>query len=705
MRLFFLALAFMACSEPATTLLPKPNRIQSPDQQFSLAFRLTDAGAPQYFLMHQEDTLLAPSSLGFELQDAPALKDGFRIVDVQTRSEDSQWETLWGEDRLIRNQYNELRITLEESQPPKRQLGLSFRLYNDGLGFRYHFPESLGEFAITDELTTFQLKEDAKAWWIPANYDSYEMLYRQSQLSAIPTDEGVKRQISKNKQANNPMAIPNQDKYQPGAVNTPITLQLDSLYLSLHEAALVDYPGMTLGIQENNLLKAALVPWPNGIKAYVKAPFSTPWRTIQFSRTPAGLVESKLILNLNEDNKLDNTDWIEPMKYIGIWWGMHINKDTWAAGSKHGATTENTKAYIDFAADHSIRGVLVEGWNEGWERWGQQGAFRFTQPYPDFDIRELTDYAKSKGVALIGHHETGGDMEDYEHQLNDAFSYYYNLGIKAVKTGYAGNIRPEGQTHHGQYAVRHYLKVVETAAKYQVMLDAHEPIKPTGLRRTWPNMMTREGVRGQEYNAWSEGNPPSHTVTLPFTRMLAGPVDYTPGIFNIKFDEYKKDNSVKTTLSHQLALMVILYSPLQMAADLPEHYDQMPDAFRFIEEVGVDWEQSRVLHGEIGEYVTIARQKRGTEEWFIGSATNEEARKLQIPLDFLPEGKMYKLRLYADAADAHWNDNPTAYTIKEFKVTSETRLNEQLAPGGGLAISLFPISDTEAINLKEYPGN
>ena len=450
---------------------------------------------------------------------------------------------------------------------------------------------------------------------------------------------------------------------------------------------------MTLAKDEDDSLQlnCALVPWPDGIKVKGETSFRSPWRTIMIADNAARLPESHLIENLNEPNKIDDISWIKPMKYVGIWWGMHINKYTWHRGPFHGATTAHAKKYVDFASAHHIPGLLIEGWNVGWESWlSGKNVQNYTLPYKDFDLRYVVDYARSKGVNIIGHHESGGNVPQYESQMKAAFAFYKNLGIHAVKTGYAGKMYPQGQHHHGQWMVRHYRKVLDTAAKYQVAVNAHEPIKATGIRRTYPNAISREGLRGQEFNAWSPdgGNPPDHLPTVAFTRMLAGPIDYTPGIFNIKLEPYKENNQVNTTLAQQLALYVVIYGPVQMVADLPEHYDDHP-AFQFIRDMGVDWKQSKVLNGEVGDYVTIAREEKGTGNWFIGSITDENARDLQIKLDFLEPGTTYEAAIYADGPNAHWDKNPTDIKIEKKEVNSNSTLNLHLAPGGGCAISLI----------------
>jgi alpha-glucosidase len=484
----------------------------------------------------------------------------------------------------------------------------------------------------------------------------------------------------------------------------------DGLFLSIHEADLTDYASMTLAGSEDDTLLCDLVPWSDGVKVKASTPHRTPWRTIQIAENAGDLITSYLILNLNEPNVLGDVSWVQPGKYVGIWWGMHIDKYTWRSGDRHGATTERAKRYIDFAAEHGFPRVLVEGWNEGWDGvWTKEGdRFSFTTPVDDFDVEAVSAYAAARGIKLVGHHETSAAVDNYERQLEDAFAYYRSLGIDTVKTGYTGWGREierrdeEGnligtEWHHGQYMVRHYRGVVETAAKYHIMLDVHEPIKDTGTRRTYPNMMTREGARGQEYNAWSiEGsNPPGHTTILPFTRMLAGPFDFTPGIFDLLFEEYRPDNRVNTTLAKQLALYVVMYSPLHMAADLPENYGDHP-AFQFILDVPVDWQETRVLHARIGDYVTIARQDRDSEDWYVGSITDEDGRTLEMPLTFLEPGREYVAEVYADGADADWESNPLGIQVYEMSVDRDTILKLRLAPGGGQAIRLRPATEDEA---------
>ena len=694
---------FAACKSPeiTPTLPPTPTsvshtsiHVSSPNDRVQVTFML-EGGVPYYQVSYSREDIIKPSKLGFTFKDAEPLDQNLIIADEKHSSFDETWTQPWGEVKEIRNHYNELRVNLEETTEAHRKMTVVFRVYDDGLGFRYELPEqdNLSDFEIMDEETEFVLTGNHQAWWIPAYREHrYEYLYRQSPISFFRT-KGFR------------------------AVHTPLTMETaDGLFLSIHEANLTDYASMTLAGSDNNTLLCDLVPWSDGVKVRASTPHQTPWRTIQIAENAGDLITSYLILNLNEPNKLEDVSWIRPGKYVGIWWGMHIGKYTWGSGAKHGATTENAKRYIDFAAKYGFSGVLVEGWNVGWDGdWAKNGdQFSFTTPYEDFDIEEVSAYAAAKGVKLTGHHETGAAVANYERQLEDAFAYYRNLGIDTVKTGYVGwdpGIKrrdEEGNViglewHHGQYMVRHYGKVVETAARYHIMLDVHEPIKDTGIRRTYPNMMTREGARGQEYDAWSEdgGNPPEHTTILPFTRMLAGPFDFTPGIFDLFFEEYRPNNRVNTTLAKQLALYVVIYSPLHMAADLPENYEGHP-AFQFIVDVPVDWQDTKVLHAKIGDYVTIARQDRNSEDWYIGSITDEDGRTLEAPLSFLEPGKKYVAEVYADAADADWESNPLAIDIYEALVDRGTTLRLRLAPGGGQAIRIRPATEDEANRIPRY---
>lgn len=663
--------------------------VSSPNGNLVVNVGLSETGSPEYEIIFKSQIIIKKSKLGFILKNSGNLSSGFEILDTKQNNFSEKWKPVWGEVAEIENNYHELSMNLSHSLTGIK-LNIIFRVYDYGLGFRYEFPEQTesDELVIMDELTEFALTGDHEAWWIPADHDSYEYKYQHTKVSEINADLTE--------------YAPRGDRFisNKKAVNTPFTLRTGKgLYLSFHEAGLIDYADMTLSIEENYGLKTDLVPWADGSKVKSKAPFNSPWRTIQIAEKAADLIESYLILNLNEPNKLEDVSWIKPMKYIGIWWEMHIDKSSWKlekregswSGSDelpHGATTENAKRYIDFASANNIDGVLIEGWNTGWEYWGADtvGFFDFVTPYRDFDIHEVVRYANEKGVEIIGHHETAGDMENYEKRLDAAFKFYHELGIKSVKTGYAGPIRTPGERHHGQYMVRHYQKVIETAARYQITIDAHEPIKPTGIRRTYPNFMTREGVRGMEYNAWSDGNMPSHTTILPFTRMLAGPLDYTPGIFDITIDS-KDGFDVKSTIANQLALMIILYSPLQMAADLIENYEH--PAFQFLREVPANWSDTKVLNGEIGEYVTIAR-KNG-ESWYIGAITNEEGREINLELSFLNPKIKYEADIYSDTKDAHFKNNPEVIDIIKQKVSNKTNLKMKLAPGGGQAIIIKPL--------------
>ncbi len=655
--------------------------VSSPDGRIEVAFRLLDGGVPAYTVSYKGQPVLAPSRLGFVFQSAPPLNQDLMVTQVQRSQFDETWEQPWGEVRFIRNHYHEMQIDLQEKSEPLRQLMITFRVFDDGLGFRYTLPAqpNLGEFQIVDEQTEFAFTADHQAWWTPAFRERrYEYLYQRSPLSALKQ------------------------------VHTPLTLEAadTGLYYTIHEANLTDYASMALAGSGSPTLTCNLIPWrEDGIKVKASTPHQTPWRTLQIAERPGDLITSYLILNLNEPNVLGDVSWVKPGKYIGIWWAIHLRQYTWGRGPNHGATTENAKRYIDFAAQHGLDGVLVEGWNVGWDgSWfGAKNAFDFTTPYPDFDLEAVSRYAAEKGVRLIGHHETGANVENYERQMAAAFALYEQLGIDTVKTGYAGVLINGEEWHHGQKMVQHYRRVVELAAQHHIMLDVHEPIKDTGLRRTYPNMMTREGVRGTEYDAWSRdgGNPPEHTTIIPFTRMLSGPVDYTPGIFNLLYEGRYPENRVRTTLAKQLALYVVLYSPLQMAADLPENYASQP-AFQFIVDVPVDWQETMVLNGQIGDYVTIARQDRHSEEWYLGSITNEEVRTFEIPLAFLAPNRPYVAEIYADGPEADWADNPQSYRIDNFIVSAETVLQLRLAAGGGQAIRFRPATEADLSSLAEY---
>lgn len=644
--------------------------LTSPDGHIKVAFTVDGAGRMLYSVAVNDSLLFGDSPLGFEAKDGINLNSGFRIEKTDLDYKDETWTQPWGENKTNRNHYNEMAVLLKNAE--NVELILRFRVFDDGVGFRYEYDvPGVDSLLITNELTAFCFHKDGISWSIPANFDTYELLYEKKGISEVDN------------------------------ANTPFTFKTsDGVYGSIHEAALYDFPEMTLKKDGLCTLKSELASWPDGVKARKASQFTTSWRTVQIAPEAIGLINSALILNLNEPSKLDSTDWIKPIKYVGVWWGMHLGIETWKMDERHGATTANAKKYIDFAAANNIEGVLFEGWNEGWESWGSMQHFDFTKSYADFDMDEIVRYAGEKNIQIIGHHETGGNVPNYECQLDKALKWYTDRGVHIVKTGYAGAF-PDGHAHHGQYGVNHYQKVVETAAAYRVMLDAHEPIKDTGIRRTWPNMMTREGARGMEWNAWSEGNPPSHHELLPFTRLLGGPMDYTPGTFDLLFlntkdspkrqkwnDQDKGNSRVNTTLAKQLANWVILYSPLQMASDLVEHYEGHP-AFQFFRDFDPDCDESEALAGEPGEFVVIARKAK--QNYFLGASTNEEPRSLPLSLGFLEKGKTYKAVIYADGDKADWKSNPTDYQILEKEVTSGDTLTIRMAAGGGQAISFMPV--------------
>lgn len=660
-------------------------RVSSPSGNIQAEVISLADGQIAYSVWHNGNLVIDISTLGFEFLDAPPIQQGLEMLSSSTESFNEQWELPWGEQRSVENSYNELKITFGEKDNLKREFNLVFRVFDDGLGFRFEFPDqpNMKQVFITEENTRFNLTGDHTTWWTPGDWDIYEHLYNTTAFSEI--DALSKRDHPNLAQTYIPV----------NAVNTPVTMRTqEGLHLSFHEAALIDYAGITLEVDTESFgFRTNLVGSWRDYKVEQTTPFNTPWRTVLITENAGDLIESKLILNLNEPNKLGDVSWIQPTKYVGIWWEMHLEKSSWdLASGRHGATTENARRYIDFAAENGIGAVLIEGWNQGWENWigspEREGIFDFVTPYPDYDLKGVNEYAQERGVRIVMHHETSSDVRTYDKQLDTAFALMEHLGMHHVKTGYVGTIIPEGEYHHNQWMVNHYMRVLQTAARYKVGVNSHEPIMATGLRRTYPNDMTREGLRGQEFNAWASdgGNPPEHLPIVAFTRMLAGPIDYTPGIFNIKMDPYRANNQVNNTLANQLAIYVVLYGPMQMAADLPENYENHP-AFQFIRDVAVDWEQSRVLNGEVGEYLTIARQERDSDNWFLGSITNQEERTLTIQTDFLEPGKVYLATIYADAPDAHWDNNPTAYTITTEEVTSESELTLQLAAGGGTAIS------------------
>ena len=696
-RLLTLTIILASCSKKSVV-----SSVASPNDGIKVDFNLSEDGAAFYTISYQNKTVIDTSYLAFDFIDANPIKDSLRIISANISDVNETWQMPWGEQIDVVNHYNELKIKLEEISSQKRKLNIVFRVYDDGLGFRYEFPKQDGwtEALIAEEHTEFNLPKDYKTFWIPGDWDIYEHLYSTTKISEID----ARSYIPKTNLA--------QSYIPENAVNTPITMVgEDGLHLSLHEAALLDYSGMTLKVDtEALILKSSLVGSENtDYKVKRTLPFNTPWRTIQITDSAPALIESKLIVNLNEPNKLGDVSWFTPMKYTGVWWEMHLGKSSWDYGmemvdgrwtdtgkahGRHGATTENVKNFIDFSAKNNIKGVLVEGWNTGWERWigfeDREGVFDFVTTYPDYDLDEVTRYAKEKGVEIIMHHETSAATETYEKQQDTAYALMQHYGMHSVKSGYVGKILPKGEYHHGQYMVNQYNDAAIKAAKYEVAVNAHEPIKATGLRRTYPNIISREGLRGQEFNAWSGdgGNPPEHLPIVAFTRMLAGPIDFTPGIFDIKFDQYRKDNQVNTTLAQQLALYVVIYSPIQMAADLVEHYEAKPEPLQFIKDVGVDWETTKVLNGEVGDYVTIARKERDTGNWFVGSITDENSREITIDFSFLEDNTNYDAVIYKDAPDAHWNDNPEAIVIEQQTINSNSQLTVKLAEGGGFAVSL-----------------
>lgn len=687
------------------TFLLNAQQIFSPDNNLQLIFKLID-GKPVYLLNYKQKPIIKESTLGIDLNNQPVFIDGFTIEKTDTLTFYENWQPVWGEQSTITNYYKELKITLSQMVPEKRIMIITFRLFNDGLGFRYEFPQqdNLNYFVVKEEYTTFALTGNHKTFWIPGDYDSQEYTYTTSLLSQVDATKGSDFDEINTKN------IPG-----PDYIQTPLMLKtLEGIYLNIHEAALSGYPVMYVKVDKKSFsLQSHLCPDAVGNKAYIQTPFTTPWRTIIVSDKAEKVLESKLILNLNEPTGFKDVSWIKPQKYIGIWWGMHAGTMSWGYGNLdnvhlntidwnnvkpngiHGATTENTKRYIDFASKYGIDAVLIEGWNIGWEDWfgkWKEEVFDFVTPYPDFDIEYLSDYAKQKNVKLIMHHETSSSVTNYERRLDDAFSYMKKYGYDAVKTGYVGPIIPRGEHHDGQWMVNHFLRVVEKAQQYKIMVDSHESVRPTGLHRTYPNWLTSEAARGNEFNAWSKGNPPEHETILPFTRLIGGPMDYTPGIFQIKMDYYNPESKfqVHTTLAKQLALYVTIYSPLQMAADLPENYERFSDAFQFIVDVPVDWSETKVLQAEPGDYIVIARKDKNSDNWFIGAITDEEAREFFITLDFLTADK-YEMTIYKDAPDANWETNPMKYEIENKKLKKNDIIKLRLAPGGGCAIKLKPL--------------
>ena len=674
--------------------------IQSPSKNIELQFSVSNDGKPTYSINFKGKTIVKQSTLGMQLKEMPALESGFSIINTETKSVNEPWKPILGEVAVIQNIYNQITYFLDQKETG-RKMNVIFKIYDEGVAFRYEFPrqEKLNYFIISDEKTQFNLTGNHKTFWISGDFDSQEYVYNETKISEIDNSK---------LDMNNGIALKSiKDNYR---IQSPLMMKsTDGIYINIFEAAVVNYPIMHLNVLPNEFqFTSILVPNAIGDKAYLQTPAFSPWRTIMISDDARDIVASKMILNLNEPCKIEDTSFIKPMKYIGIWWEMHVGKATWDyTGSqtastaqnkdlkpavKHGATTENTKRYIDFAAKHGFDGVLVEGWNVGWEDWfgyGKEYVFDFITPYPDFNIQEIADYAKSKGVKMIMHHETSGSVANYERHLDRALNLMEKYGYPAAKSGYVGKIIPRGEYHDGQTMVNHYNFVAQRFADYKMMINSHESSRPTGYSRTYPNYLAAEAARGNEFNAWSNGNPPMHETILPFTRLLGGPMDYTPGIFEIKMSVYdsSKKEQVHTTLAKQLALFVTMYSPLQMAADLPENYEKYPDAFQFIKDVAIDWQDSKYLEAEPGDYITVARKEKNGERWFLGAITDENARKTEIKLDFLSPNKKYKATIYQDSKTADWKNNPISYEIKTIEVSNKSILKLNLKNGGGTAVS------------------
>lgn len=680
--------------------------LKSPDGNFVLKFEL-QLGTPVYKLQYKGAPVINESRLGLELKDAENLMDDFVVEDVQRTTLDETWEPVWGEWKTIRSHYNEMAVSLNQTST-ERKMVVRFRLFNDGLGFRYEFPEqeNLTYFVISEERTQFAMTGDHKAFWIPGDFDTQEYDFTTSKLSEIRglMDGAITDNAS-------------QTQFSPTGVQTSLMMKSkEGLYINLHEAALIDYSCMHLELDDENLIfESFLTPDAVGNKGYMQTPCQSPWRTVIASDKAADILEATLTLNLNEPTKYEDTSWIKPVKYIGVWWEMITGKSSWAyadvpsvkidetdytkltPNGKHAANNEHVKMHIDFAALHGFDAVLVEGWNVGWEDWfgkSKDYVFDFVTPYPDFDVDMLNEYAASKGVKLMMHHETSGSVRNYERHLDQAYQFMVDHGYNSVKSGYVGDIIPRGEYHYGQWMVDHYIYAIEKAAEYKIMVNAHEAVRPTGLSRTYPNLIGNESARGTEYEAFG-GSKPDHTTILPFTRLIGGPMDYTPGIFVTDISKLNPDNHswVRTTLARQLALYVTMYSPLQMAADLPEHYNQFLDAFQFIKDVALDWDDTKVLDAEPGDYITIARKEKGSNNWFVGTTVDENGYTSKINFDFLDKDKKYVATIYADGKDAHYKDNPQSYQIRKAIVDSKSKLTQVCAPGGGYAISIIEVTD------------
>jgi hypothetical protein len=677
--------------------------LRSPNGNLILKFNVSSAGAPQYELAYKSKPVILPSTLGLELKnDKKSLLNDFIIASTQTNSFDETWQPVWGEVSTIRNNYNELAVTLQQKET-NRQLVIRFRLFNDGLGFRYEFPsqKNFNYFVIKEEHSQFAMAGNHTAWWIAGDYDTQEYDYTKSRLSEI-------RGLMKGAITSNASQTP----FSPTGVQTALMMKSDDgLYINLHEAALINYSCMHLNLDDKRFVfESWLTPDAVGDKGYMQTPSTSPWRTVIVSDDARDILASKITYNLNEPSKIKETSWIKPVKYVGVWWEMITGKSAWSYTNdfpavqlgisdfskakphgKHGANTAHVKELIDFAAQHGFDGVLVEGWNVGWEDWFGQSkdyVFDFVTPYPDFDVVGIREYAKSKGVKMIMHHETSSSVRNYERHMDTAYKFMKANGYDAVKSGYVGNILPRGEHHYSQWIINHYQYAIEKAAQYQVMVNAHEAVRPTGIARTWPNLIGNEAARGTEFQAFG-GSKPNHVAVLPFTRLIGGPMDYTPGVFEMDISKLNPENNshVNSTLANQLGLYVTMYSPLQMAADLPENYMRFADAFQFIKDVAVDWDDSKYLEAEPGAYLTVARKAKKTGKWFLGSVGGEEARTSNIVFDFLESGKQYIATVYADAPDAHYKTKPQAYSIKKIVVTNKFKLKQWVAAGGGYAIS------------------
>lgn len=693
-------------------MVTQAQTVISPNGNISLSFSLNEKGVPTYTVSYKNKTVVKPSTLGIELNEENSLMDSFRINNTTTSTFDETWQPVWGETRDIRNHYNEMFVELEKPSNG-RYMNLRFRVYDDGVGFRYEFPQQqyLPYFVVKAEHTQFAMSGDNTAWWIPGDYDTQEYDYTESKLSEI-------RGLMKDAICGNV----SQTSFSPTGVQTSLQMKTaDGIYVNIHEAALVDYSCMHLDLDDKNFIfTSQLTPDAQGNMAHMQTPCQTPWRTVIISDDARDMLSSNLILNLNEPCKYEDTSWIKPVKYVGVWWEMINGSQQWSYTNdlpsvmldetdytkvkphgQHGANNENVRKYIDFAAKHGFDQVLVEGWNTGWEDWfghSKDYVFDFVTPYPDFDIKKLNEYAHSKGVRLMMHHETSASVRNYERHMEAAYNLMNKYGYNSVKSGYVGDIIPRGEHHYGQWMNNHYLYAVKEAAKHHIMVNAHEAVRPTGLCRTYPNLIGNEAARGTEYEA-TNGNKPFHTTILPFTRLQGGPMDYTPGIFEMDMDKMNPNNKnhVNSTLARQLALYVTMYSPLQMAADIPENYERFMDAFQFIKDVAVDWDDSKYLEAEPGQYITVARKAKGTDNWFVGCTSGENGHTSALKFNFLDKDKKYIATVYADAKDAHYKTNPQAYVITTGVITAKTALKLKAAPGGGYAISIIEAKDKEAL--------